>query len=174
RGERAGPRPSRRPCGDGLGDGFDPVHPARGAAKTGQGAAGSGRGDIRTPSGLTSMSRQKHIMQPVEARPAARGATSPAESEGLCEMNGASARKRTVGWRLAAGAIALALGVGAAAAGPALPNGAIAIARQGAFEAGGKVLGDPAKASLSCDHGHVEYEIPVGAKKTALFLWHSS
>ena len=89
-------------------------------------------------------------------------------------MNGASARKRTAGWRLAAGAIALALGVGAAAAGPALPNGAIAIARQGAFEAGGKVLGDPAKASLSCDHGHVEYEIPVDAKKTALFLWHSS
>jgi hypothetical protein len=89
-------------------------------------------------------------------------------------MKAAGARKRAVGWRLAAGAFALAVGVGAAAAGPALPNGAIAIARQGAFEAGGKVLGDPATASLSCDHGHVEYEIPVGAKKTALFLWHSS
>jgi hypothetical protein len=56
----------------------------------------------------------------------------------------------------------------------ALPEGAVAIARQGSFEAGGKVIGDPATSSLVCDHGHVEYQIPVAAKSTALFLWHSS
>ncbi len=50
----------------------------------------------------------------------------------------------------------------------------ITLARQGSFEAGGKVIGDPASASLSCDHGHVEYQIPVAAKATAVFLWHSS
>ena len=55
-----------------------------------------------------------------------------------------------------------------------LPEGAVTIARQGSFEAGGKVIGDPATASLACDHGHVEYQIPVEAKPTALFLWHSS
>jgi hypothetical protein len=74
---------------------------------------------------------------------------------------------------IAASGLALSA-VGMAAEGPALPDGAIAIARQGSFEAGGKVIGDPATRSLVCDHGHVEYEIPVNAKPTALFLWHSS
>jgi len=60
------------------------------------------------------------------------------------------------------------------AAEPALPDGAVAIARQGSFEAGGHFLGDPKTSSLACDHGHVEYEIPVDAKPTAVFLWHSS
>src|SRR6478752_1534294 len=75
---------------------------------------------------------------------------------------------------LAAGA-GLAVAQGCAATGGAqLPNGAIGIARQGSFEAGGSVLSVPGEGSLSCDHGNVEYEIPVGAKSTALFLWHSS
>lgn len=84
--------------------------------------------------------------------------------------------RRTGWWRAPAVSAALALCAGCATAGtgPALPGGAVAIARQGSFEAGGTVLGDPAKASLVCDHGHVEYEIPVHAKPTALFLWHSS
>ena len=47
------------------------------------------------------------------------------------------------------------------------------LARQGAFEAGGAVLSDE-KGTLSCDHGHVEYQIPVEARAVALFLWHSS
>ncbi|MBO9604180.1 MAG: alpha/beta fold hydrolase [Novosphingobium sp.] len=80
--------------------------------------------------------------------------------------------RRWFGFAAAAAGLALAAG-GVAAQGPSLPNGAIAIAKQGSFEAGGHILGDAAK-SLACDHGHVEYEIPVGAKKTALFLWHSS
>jgi hypothetical protein len=50
----------------------------------------------------------------------------------------------------------------------------ITIQRQGSFTAGGTVRGDPANASLHCDHGFVEYQIPVRARKTALFLWHSS
>lgn len=49
----------------------------------------------------------------------------------------------------------------------------IVLARQGAFEVGGKVLsGD--KGTLSCDHGHVEYQIPAKARAVALFMWHSS
>ena len=49
----------------------------------------------------------------------------------------------------------------------------IPIQKQGAFEAGGTVLrqGD---ATLSCDHGYVEYQIPVHARAVALFMWHSS
>lgn len=47
------------------------------------------------------------------------------------------------------------------------------IARQGSFSAGGTVVGD-ANKSIHCDHGYVEYQIPVHARKTSLFLWHSS
>ncbi|MGX7893931.1 alpha/beta hydrolase [Tsuneonella sp. HG222] len=54
-----------------------------------------------------------------------------------------------------------------------LPPTAVAIARQGSFEAGGRTIGEPGK-TLVCDHGHVEYQIPVANKPTNLFLWHSS
>jgi len=47
------------------------------------------------------------------------------------------------------------------------------IAKQGSFEVGGAVTGSGATAT-SCDHGHVEYEIPAKARQTPLFLWHSS
>lgn len=73
--------------------------------------------------------------------------------------------------------IALAALLGAAgcatAADNALPPGAVAIAKQGSFEAGGRTLADGDR-TLVCDHGHVEYQIPVAAKATNLFLWHSS
>jgi hypothetical protein len=49
----------------------------------------------------------------------------------------------------------------------------IVLEKQGSFTAGGTVVGDSAK-SLHCDHGYVEYQIPVNARKTSLFLWHSS
>ena len=49
----------------------------------------------------------------------------------------------------------------------------IMLARQGSFEAGGRIIRDGAK-SQSCDHGHVEYQIPVNARALPLFLWHSS
>jgi hypothetical protein len=49
----------------------------------------------------------------------------------------------------------------------------IVLARQGAFEAGGRVIsGD--KGTLSCDHGHVEYQVPVNPRAVALVMWHSS
>ena len=61
--------------------------------------------------------------------------------------------------------------IGAAAAQTRQPP--ITLARQGAFEAGGKVISGE-KGTLSCDHGYVEYQIPVDARSVALFLWHSS
>ena len=77
-------------------------------------------------------------------------------------------------WGFAIAALALLGGCATAGGVPALPSGAVAIASQGSFEAGGTFLGDPASSSLACDHGHVEYEIPVGSKPVNLFLWHSS
>jgi len=50
----------------------------------------------------------------------------------------------------------------------------ITIARQGSFEAGGQVISNPAGAAISCDHGHVEYQIPAESRAVSLFLWHSS
>lgn len=50
----------------------------------------------------------------------------------------------------------------------------LAIERQGAFAVGGKVLGEAASASLHCDHGVVEYQIPVDARAVNLLLWHSA
>ncbi|MBO9576015.1 MAG: alpha/beta fold hydrolase [Sphingobium sp.] len=50
----------------------------------------------------------------------------------------------------------------------------ILIERQGSFSAGGIVSSDPTKGSIHCDHGFVEYQIPVRARKMALFLWHSA
>jgi pimeloyl-ACP methyl ester carboxylesterase len=64
--------------------------------------------------------------------------------------------------------VAALIGLSQAAAAPP-----IAIARQGAFSAGGTQLRDGA-ATLSCDHGYVEYQVPVRARGVSLFLWHSS
>ena len=50
----------------------------------------------------------------------------------------------------------------------------ILIEKQGAFAVGGKVVGDPASASLHCDHGVVEYQIPPGARAVNLLMWHSA
>jgi hypothetical protein len=69
--------------------------------------------------------------------------------------------------------------LGLAALGPpamaraAKEAGPISIARQGAFEAGGRQLRE-GENTLSCDHGFVEYQIPPRARDVALFLWHSS
>ena len=80
------------------------------------------------------------------------------------------------------GALALALALSlplaahfapaAAAGGKARPP--LVIAQEGSFTVGGKVLGAPGKDTLHCDHGFVDYQIPVHPRKTALFLWHSS
>jgi hypothetical protein len=49
----------------------------------------------------------------------------------------------------------------------------LAIQKQGSFAAGGKVLGDAGK-SLHCDHGYVEYQIPVNPRRVNLVMWHSA
>jgi len=73
---------------------------------------------------------------------------------------------------LLSGAASLAPAIAASGGGKA--PAPIVIERQGSFTAGGTVIGDPAKASLHCDHGFVEYQIPEHPRKVALFLWHSS
>lgn len=50
----------------------------------------------------------------------------------------------------------------------------LVIASQGSLAVGGKVLGDPDKASLHCDHGVVEYQIPPRARAVNLLMWHSA
>jgi pimeloyl-ACP methyl ester carboxylesterase len=49
----------------------------------------------------------------------------------------------------------------------------IQIRKEGAFEAGGTILRQ-GERTLSCDHGYVEYQIPVHARDVALLMWHSS
>ena len=70
--------------------------------------------------------------------------------------------------------LALTAGSGVTAAGTRNDHSRpIVLDRQGSFEAGGRVPRDAAK-SLSCAHGHVEFQIPARARSTPLFLWHSS
>jgi hypothetical protein len=71
-------------------------------------------------------------------------------------------------------ALLLTLSLAGAAACLASAPAPIMIEKEGSFTVGGTVIGDPAKGSLHCDHGFVDYQIPVHARKTGLFLWHSS
>jgi hypothetical protein len=56
------------------------------------------------------------------------------------------------------------------------PQAPIAIQKQGSFAVGGTqlILGDAETASLSCDHGFVEYQIPQNPRATNILMWHSS
>jgi hypothetical protein len=60
------------------------------------------------------------------------------------------------------------------AAGKGGAQAPLVIARQGSFTAGGTVVSDASGNTLHCDHGFVDFQIPVNARKTALFFWHSS
>jgi len=62
---------------------------------------------------------------------------------------------------------AAAIGAGPAARPPMI------IERQGSFEIGGKVIGEPGK-SLSCDHGFMDYQIPRNPRAVSIVMWHSS
>ena len=53
-------------------------------------------------------------------------------------------------------------------------GGPIVIERQGAFAVGGTVLGDPVNASIHCDHGVVEFQIPPSPRAVNLLMWHSA
>jgi len=79
-------------------------------------------------------------------------------------------RKRTAAAALAAVVVA---GCGSSAAGDGPDATALVIERQGAFAIGGTVLGD-ASSSLHCDHGVVEYQIPVEPRAVNLLMWHSA
>jgi hypothetical protein len=52
----------------------------------------------------------------------------------------------------------------------------IVLAATGAYEVGGKVIAKPddPTQTLSCDHGYVEYFIPVKRRAVGLVMWHSS
>jgi hypothetical protein len=53
-------------------------------------------------------------------------------------------------------------------------NAPITIQKQGSFAVGGKVLGNAEAKSLHCDHGYVEYQIPVKPRRVNLVMWHSA
>src|SRR5688572_17094261 len=50
----------------------------------------------------------------------------------------------------------------------------IVIQQQGSFAVGGKILGDPNSRSLHCDHGYVDYQIPVNPRRINVVMWHSA
>jgi hypothetical protein len=85
-------------------------------------------------------------------------------------MRGATRVPRS-GRLAACGALVVALFTNWAAVGQ---NAPLVIERQGAFAVGGKVVGDGASSSLHCDHGVVEYQIPVEARAVNLLMWHSA
>ncbi|MGH7554531.1 MAG: alpha/beta hydrolase [Longimicrobiales bacterium] len=77
--------------------------------------------------------------------------------------------------QLVAGAMAvLATGYMAAQAQRQNAGAPIAIQKQGSFAVGGTILGDPNAQSLHCDHGYVEYQIPVNPRRINLVMWHSA
>src|SRR5262245_29785657 len=53
-------------------------------------------------------------------------------------------------------------------------SASITIQKQGSFAVGGKIVGDPIEQSLHCDHGYVDYEIPVNPRRVNLVMWHSA
>ena len=76
---------------------------------------------------------------------------------------------------LAAGALAvLAIGYVAAQGRQQGAGSPITIQKQGSFAVGGKILGDPDASSLHCDHGYVDYQIPVNPRRINLVMWHSA
>jgi len=76
---------------------------------------------------------------------------------------------------LATAAVAVLATVYAAAQGARQGGSApITIQKQGSFAVGGKILGDPDTKSLHCDHGYVDYEIPVNPRRINLVMWHSA
>ena len=50
----------------------------------------------------------------------------------------------------------------------------ITIQKQGSFAVGGRILRDADARSLHCDHGYVDYQIPVNPRRINLVMWHSA
>jgi len=60
------------------------------------------------------------------------------------------------------------------AAATATAQSAFIIREQGARPFGGRVMGDPTKGSLHCDHGYVEWQIPDNPRRVPLVMVHAS
>ena len=83
-------------------------------------------------------------------------------------------RSRVFVGLLAAGAAVLASGYVAAQSQRPNAGVPIAIQKQGSFAVGGTIAGDANSQSLHCDHGYVEYQIPVNPRRINLVMWHSA
>jgi hypothetical protein len=82
--------------------------------------------------------------------------------------------RRCLSRPLASATIAFAAAALAAGWAPTVASQPIEIEKQGAFAVGGRVLGDSATASLHCDHGVVEYQVPPRPRAVNLLMWHSA
>ena len=80
--------------------------------------------------------------------------------------------KKTVYFGLATAAALVALC--AVSATDALAASPLVIKEQGARPFAGTQIGDPAKASISCDHGYVEWQIPQRPRKLPILMVHAS
>ena len=80
--------------------------------------------------------------------------------------------KKTVYSGLATAAALVALC--AVSAMDALAASPLVIKEQGARPFAGTQIGDPAKASISCDHGYVEWQIPQRPRKLPILMVHAS
>jgi hypothetical protein len=83
-------------------------------------------------------------------------------------------RSRVFVGLLAAGAAVVASGSVAAQSQRPNAGAPIAIQKQGSFAVGGTIAGDANSQSLHCDHGYVEYQIPVNPRRINLVMWHSA
>jgi hypothetical protein len=80
--------------------------------------------------------------------------------------------KKTVYFGLATAAALVALC--AVSTMDALAAAPLVIKEQGARPFAGTQIGDPAKASISCDHGYVEWQIPQRPRKLPILMVHAS
>ena len=80
--------------------------------------------------------------------------------------------KKTVYFGLATAAAFVAFC--AVSAMDALAAAPLVIKEQGARPFAGTQIGDPAKASISCDHGYVEWQIPQRPRKLPILMVHAS
>lgn len=82
------------------------------------------------------------------------------------------------GFGMLASLVAVTVGSGASAgkAADQRHRNPIVLEKSGGFVIGGKVVQNPQDPSqhLSCDHGYVEYFLPLKPRRTSLVMWHSS
>ena len=74
---------------------------------------------------------------------------------------------------LAVGALAI-VAIGCVTSKSQEANAPITTQKQGSFAVGGQILGEPNTQSLHCDHGYVDYQIPVNPRRINLVMWHSA